>query len=130
MKRSDVMRRVKSVDTTPEMTVRRLTHALGYRYRLHKKDLPGKPDLVFASKKKVIFVNGCFWHGHQCKRGNRIPKTNREYWLKKIRGNVERDAANQKKLRLLGWSVLNIWECETRGREWLEKRISDFLDDG
>ncbi len=130
MKRSDVMRRVRSVDTTPEMTVRRLTHALGYRYRLHQKDLPGKPDLVFASKKKVIFVNGCFWHGHPCKRGNRIPKTNREYWLKKIRGNVERDAANLKQLRLLGWSVLTVWECETRDREWLEKRITDFLDDG
>lgn len=124
------MRRVRSVDTTPEMTVRRLTHALGYRYRLHKKDLPGKPDLVFASKKKVIFVNGCFWHGHPCKRGNRIPKTNREYWLKKIRGNVERDAANLKQLQLLGWSVLNIWECETRDRAWLEKRIAGFLDDG
>jgi DNA mismatch endonuclease (patch repair protein) len=92
--RSRVMRAVKGKDTKPEMIVRRMAHALGYRYRLHRTDLPGSPDLVFAGRQKVIFVHGCFWHGHDCARGSRQPKTNAEYWRAKIARNVTRDAAN------------------------------------
>jgi len=92
--RSDIMRAVKSKDTTPEMVVRRLIHGIGYRYRLHGKELPGKPDLVFAGRRKVIFVDGCFWHGHDCKRGARQPKANGDYWKPKIARNVQRDADN------------------------------------
>ncbi len=124
------MRRVHSVDTTPEMAVRKIAYGLGYRYRLHKKDLPGKPDLVFIGKRKVIFVHGCFWHGHDCRRGNRIPKTNRDYWLAKIRGNIDRDKRQLDELRKQGWSVLVIWECETRDTYQLTGRISDFLSNG
>ena len=88
--RSRTMRAVKGRDTKPEMAVRRLLHRMGYRYRLHRKELPGRPDIVFGSRRKVIFVHGCFWHGHSCKRGNRLPKTNAEYWQTKIARNVER----------------------------------------
>lgn len=94
MERSEIMRRVRSTNTTPELIIRRLVHSLGFRYRLHKKDLPGKPDLVFSGKRKVIFVHGCFWHGHKCKRGNRPPKDNREYWEKKINANMKRDKSH------------------------------------
>lgn len=113
-RRSATMRAVKSVDTTPEMIVRRLAHRLGYRYRLHKKDLPGKPDLVFVGLRKIIFVNGCFWHSHNCARGSRLPKTNREYWQRKIAGNVARDQATLVALEAVGWSVFTVWECETK----------------
>lgn len=123
------MRRVHSTDTAPELLVRRLTHSLGFRYRLHRKDLPGKPDLVFPSRKKIIFVHGCFWHGHKCKRGDRVPKQNREYWIKKIQTNVARDEKNFKTLKALGWSVLAIWECETRDQNDLKKRIVRFLNE-
>lgn len=129
MERSEIMRRVRSTDTSPEMIVRKLTHSLGYRYRLHRKDLPGKPDLVFPGRKKIIFVHGCFWHGHQCKRGNRIPKKNREYWIKKISSNIVRDKQHLVELAESGWSVLVIWECETKDRETLKRRIVGFLDE-
>jgi DNA mismatch endonuclease (patch repair protein) len=91
--------------------------------------LPGKPDLVFPGRKKVIFVHGCFWHGHDCPAGRKIPKTNQEYWLKKLNRNKERDKQNIAKLHELGWDVLVIWECETRDEATLSRRISQFLDD-
>ncbi|MDP3908248.1 very short patch repair endonuclease [Novosphingobium sp.] len=125
--RSRVMRAVKSRDTKPEMIVRRAATALGYRYRLHKATLPGKPDLVFASRQKVIFVHGCFWHGHDCKRGARQPKTNADYWYAKVGGNRERDARSIAALETSGWETLVIWECETRDGDALSQRLSAFL---
>ncbi len=128
--RSDIMRAVKSADTKPEMIVRRLVYAMGYRYRLHRKDLPGKPDLVFGPRRKAIFVNGCFWHGHDCVRGAREPKANAEYWRAKIARNVERDTANKIALKAAGWSVLTVWECQTKARDRadLEHKLHGFLD--
>lgn len=126
--RSRIMRAVKSRDTAPEMLVRRIVHGLGYRYRLHRKDLPGKPDLVFPARCKVIFVHGCFWHGHDCKRGARTPKTNRDYWQAKIARNRERDVEHWEKLKETGWNVLVIWECEIRDREKLTKQLRNFLE--
>ena len=127
--RSRTMAAVRSKDTKPEMLVRRAAHALGYRFRLHRKDLPGKPDLVFPSRKAVIFVDGCYWHGHDCKRGARMPKTNVEYWQAKIARNMKRDANNIATLEADGWQVLTIWECELKvaGRPRLTKRIQEFL---
>lgn len=125
--RSEIMRAVRSKDTKPEMIVRRLVHKLGYRFRLHRKNLPGRPDLAFPSRKKAIFVNGCFWHGHDCKRGARVPKENRDYWVKKIANNVERDKKNTDELVLLGWNSLVIWECEIKDENVLTKRITGFL---
>jgi len=122
------MRAVKSRDTTPEMTVRRLIHAMGYRYRLHRKDLPGKPDLAFVSARKVIFVHGCFWHGHKCKRGDRRPATNKEYWNRKLDRNIARDARNQARLGEIGWRSLIVWECETKDSAQLAKRLAAFLE--
>lgn len=121
------MRSVRSRDTAPEMIVRRTVTALGYRYRLHKETLPGKPDLVFASRRKAIFVHGCFWHGHHCKRGAREPKANSEYWGAKIRRNRERDQSTTGALQASGWEVLVIWECETRELQSLASRLSAFL---
>jgi DNA mismatch endonuclease (patch repair protein) len=108
------MQAVKSKDTAPEILIRRALHAKGFRFRLHRKDLPGRPDLTFPSRRKVIFVHGCFWHGHNCARGSRVPKSNRDYWIAKIAGNKARDERNQIALETAGWSVLTIWECETR----------------
>ncbi|VXC76870.1 XorII very short patch repair endonuclease [Oceanicaulis sp. 350] len=125
--RSRVMRAVKGKDTKPELIVRRLTHALGYRYRLHRKDLPGSPDLVFAGRQKVIFVHGCFWHGHDCARGSRQPKTNAEYWRAKIARNISRDAANLQALDAQGWQALVLWECDLKDRDALAVRLRDFL---
>ena len=126
--RSRTMRAVKSEDTGPEWTVRRAVHALGYRYRLHAPDLPGKPDLVLRSRRKVIFVHGCFWHGHTCARGARMPVRNREYWTAKIARNHQRDLANVRKLRGDGWKVLVVWECQTREEEKLQSRLKKFLE--
>jgi len=111
-KRSAVMRAVKSTDTKPEIAVRKALFALGYRYRLNVKDLPGKPDLVFPKYRAVIFVHGCFWHGHHCKRGARTPKTNTAYWTNKIAGNKLRDKKNAAALKKLGWRVITLWECK------------------
>ena len=113
-KRSQIMRRVRGKDTTPEMIVRRLAHRLGFRYRLHAGDLPGKPDLVFPSRGKVVFVHGCFWHQHACARGNRLPASNQSYWLRKLAGNRRRDRRHRAALRRAGWRVLTVWECQTR----------------
>lgn len=125
--RSANMRRIKSKGTSPEMRIRRLVHSLGFRYRLHRKDLPGKPDLVFGPRRKVIFVHGCFWHQHtECIDG-RKPKSNTGYWSGKLDRNVRRDAENQEKLKALGWDVLVIWECETSHSERLENRLPTFL---
>ncbi len=113
----------------PEMTVRQLAHSLGYRYRLHRKDLPGKPDLVFGPRKAVIFVHGCFWHQHDkedCLDGRR-PKSNTDYWNKKLARNVQRDEEAQKNLQDQGWRVMVIWECETKDQATLRSRLKAFL---
>ncbi|MFZ5931884.1 MAG: very short patch repair endonuclease [Pseudomonadota bacterium] len=125
--RRRTMQAVKSKDTAPEMAVRRMAFAMGCRYRLHRKDLAGKPDLVFASRRKVIFVHGCFWHGHDCRRGARTPKTNRDYWQAKIARNRARDGATRVALAEAGWEVLTIWECETREPNVLRNTLSRFL---
>ncbi len=125
--RSAIMRAVKGRDTGPEVTVRRLLHGLGYRYSLCRKDLPGKPDIVFGKKEKIIFVHGCFWHGHSCRRGARVPNSNQEYWLKKVSRNKERDGKNLAALKSQGWKSLVVWECETRNKVKLEKRVVTFL---
>lgn len=126
--RSAVMARVRGQNTKPEMIVRRLVHALGYRYRLHRKDLPGKPDLVFGPRRKAIFVHGCFWHGHHCKRGARKPKQNADYWTAKIARNVARDRENLAALEAMGWQALTIWECELKEVAALETRLKAFLE--
>ncbi len=128
--RSEIMRAVKSKDTKPEMLVRRLVHKLGYRYRLHRPDIAGVPDLVFRSRMKLIFVHGCWWHGHFCKRGARIPKTKQDYWLPKIAATVERDSRNSVILKERGWDILTVWECETlKGkRDALQQKLSSFLE--
>src|SRR5262245_8205561 len=120
------MRAVHGEDNTLEMRVRRIAHSMGYRYSLHKKNLPGKPDLVFSSRKKIILVNGCFWHAHRCKRGRKAPATNQEYWTRKREGNVVRDRRNVAALRRLGWEVLIVWECQTKDFVKLGTRIAFF----
>jgi len=122
------MRTVHSKNTSPELFVRSLIHHLGFRYRLYRDDLPGKPDLVFPGKNKVIFIHGCFWHGHACKRGRRTPKSNQDYWIAKIEGNRKRDKDNAKSLKKLGWEVLTIWECEIKDINMLMLKIVVFLD--
>lgn len=115
-------------NTKPEIIVRRLVHSLGYRYRLHRKDLPGKPDLVFHSRHKIIEVFGCYWHMHDCKYGRVVPKTNTDFWQNKRLANVARDTRNSEELSKQGWRVLVIWECEIKNTEKLEERIVQFLD--
>ncbi|MGB3643017.1 MAG: DNA mismatch endonuclease Vsr [Mesorhizobium sp.] len=127
--RSERMSRVRGRDTKPEMLVRRLTHGMGYRYRLHRRGLPGSPDLVFPSRMKVIFVHGCFWHRHLdpgCKLA-RLPKSKLDFWGPKLETNRERDERNLVPLAELGWDVLVIWECQTKNREELQTRIGEFL---
>jgi len=126
MARSAIMRSVKSKDTKPEMAVRRFVHGLGYRFRLHRKSLPGTPDLVFPRLRKVVFVNGCFWHGHDCPRGARIPKNNRDYWIAKIARNRERDKLNRKLLLAEGWGVYIVWECQINCVH-MEEKLKAFL---
>ncbi len=124
--RSDLMGKVTAKDTAPEMTVRRLLHGAGYRYRLHRKELPGKPDIVFASRKKVIFVHGCFWHQHECSKAKR-PATNTEFWKEKLDRNIERDGHNLTRLAEMEWGALVIWECETKQNKNLLARLEKFL---
>ena len=126
--RSATMRAVRSEDTVPEMLVRSIVHRLGYRYRLHDKNLPGKPDLVFRPRQKVVFIHGCFWHGHECARGARVPKSNTDYWTRKIERNRERHNTVCECLQHAGWSVLTLWECELRNREKLTQRLRGFLE--
>ncbi len=124
--RSAQMAKVRSKDTKPEMFVRRLVHRMGYRFRLHRRDLPGKPDLVFGPRKKVIFVHGCFWHGHDCSFG-RIPKSRVDFWETKIRTNRSRDEAHLARLEESGWRSLVIWECQLKKAKELENKIREFL---
>ena len=125
--RSRTMRAVRATNTAPEIAVRRLIHRMGYRFRLHRKDLPGKPDVVLPKLHKVVFVNGCFWHGHDCPRGARAPKTNPEYWSKKITGNRLRDRANTTALARIGWRATVVWECEVKQPELVERKLINFL---
>ena len=126
MDRSENMRRIRHKDMAPELAVRRLAHGMGYRYRLHRKDLPGKPDLVFVSRRKVIFVHGCFWHMHGCKVSHQ-PKSNLDYWVSKLARNKIRDTKHVKALRADGWHVLVVWECELRQIAKVQQRIARFL---
>jgi len=127
-RRSEIMGRVRSRDTKPELLVRRLIHAMGYRYRLHAKDLPGKPDLVFRSRRKVVFVHGCFWHRHPGCSLARVPKSRVEFWLPKLEANRQRDIKNERALKDAKWSTLIIWECELDNIAELTNRIKEFLD--
>ena len=125
--RSRQMALVRSKDTKPEMRVRRLVHGMGYRYRLHRAELPGKPDLVFPCRRKVIFVHGCFWHGHRCRLG-RTPKSSLDYWNMKIAYNRRRDRKNLRRLRSLHWQCLTLWECGLHDDRKLAAQIRRFLD--
>jgi DNA mismatch endonuclease (patch repair protein) len=125
--RSAIMRAVGTKHTGPELVVRRLLHAEGYRFRLHRKDLPGSPDIVLPGRKKAIFVHGCFWHGHGCAKG-RLPKSRKAYWGKKIATNRVRDARNLSSLRRLGWSILVIWQCETKLGTSLKRKLLRFVE--
>ena len=119
--------RIELAELPEEQDAVRLLHSMGYRYRLHCQKLPGKPDLVFAGRRKVIFVHGCFWHSHDCKRGARVPSTRQDYWLAKVGRNKERDAEHLSSLEQAGWSVLTVWECELKDRVALSARFDEFL---
>ena len=125
--RSFNMSQIRSKDTSPEITVRSIVHRIGFRYALHRSDLPGHPDLVMVRHKKIIFVHGCFWHMHRCRYGRVKPATHKKFWQDKRRGNVKRDKRNLKKLRLAGWKVLVVWECQIKKPEKLINKISKFL---
>ncbi len=125
--RSRIMRAVKGRDTKPELRVRSLVHRLGYRYSLKRRDLPGSPDLALVARKAAIFVHGCFWHGHDCRRGAREPKTNVDYWRAKIARNVARDAETLRRLDEMGWRTLVIWECEMKDEAALRARLEAFI---
>lgn len=127
--RSKIMSRVKSKNTKPELAVRRFIHSLGFRYRLHDKNLPGKPDLVFRKRQRVIFVHGCFWHGHDCRAGHNRPSSNQTYWDKKLKQNMKRDSKNEKHLKEIGWRYFIIWECQIKNLLTLETKIRRFLCD-
>jgi DNA mismatch endonuclease, patch repair protein len=129
MDRRENMRAIRSKDTHPELAVRSLVHRLGYRFRLHRTDLPGKPDLVFISRHKVIFVHGCFWHSHKGCKVAHVPKSNLKYWGPKLERNRARDAKHVKALTIAGWQTLIIWECEVRSSVDLSERIMRFLRD-
>ncbi len=124
--RRRIMQSVGTKDTGPELVVRRLLHRLGYRYRLHPKQLPGRPDIVLPGRKKAVFVHGCFWHGHECQKG-RAPKSKLDYWGPKLAANRERDARKEAELRALGWDVATIWQCQTADRQAIEKSLVSFL---
>jgi len=131
-RRSANMRAIRSNGMKPELRVRQLVHSLGYRFRLHRKDLPGKPDLAFIGRKKAIFVHGCFWHQHpdpNCTDA-RVPKSNLSYWIPKLQRNVARDASQRCTLEERGWKVLTVWDCETKDIPTLRERIRSFLDLG
>jgi DNA mismatch endonuclease (patch repair protein) len=127
-RRSENMRRIRSTGTKPELVVRSLLHKLGYRFRLHRAGLPGRPDIVFPSRCKAIFVHGCFWHQHRDCIDGRVPKSNSEYWREKLLRNTARDAANRRQLAKMGWPTLVIWECKARDEAWLTKQLTRFLD--
>ena len=120
------MSRIGSKHTKPELVVRSLLHRLGYRFRLHRRDLPGRPDIVFVGRRKAIFVHGCFWHGHGCKIG-KLPKSNLEFWSAKVERNRQRDRENISKLEQVGWSVEEVWQCELKDFQSLEAKLRTFL---
>lgn len=125
--RSYCMSRVKGKDTKPELVVRSFVHGLGYRFRLHRKDLPGKPDIVLPRHRKIIFVHGCFWHMHTCKKGKSTPATRAQFWQDKREGNKKRDKRNIRELKKLGWDVLVVWECQVKSGTF-EKVVMRFLE--
>jgi DNA mismatch endonuclease (patch repair protein) len=127
-RRSENMRRIRAVDTSPEMLVRRIVHGMGFRYRLHVANLPGKPDLVLPRHKKIIEVRGCFWHQHGKCIDSHIPKSRRDYWLPKLTRNKTRDGANMRKLKTLGYRILIVWECETKKEKPLRRKLQRFLN--
>jgi len=124
--RSALMARIGGKNTAPELVVRRLLHSLGYRFRLHRRDLPGTPDVVFPSRRKAIFVNGCFWHAHGCRIGQ-PPKSKPEFWKPKLERNRARDNRNRADLRAMGWTVLTVWQCQARKADQLSTRLLTFL---
>jgi len=127
-KRSWNMSLIRSANTAPEIIVRKMLYSFGFRFRLHKKDLPGKPDIVLKKYKTVIFVHGCFWHQHKrCKRSN-IPKSNRSYWKPKLNRNIKRDSRHKADLKKIGWRTITIWECETKTIEKLRKKLVKALN--
>jgi len=127
--RSDNMRRIRDKNTTPEVIVRKLCHKLAFTgYRIHRRDLPGKPDIAWIGRKRAVFVHGCFWHGHTCVEGLRKPKSNKDYWIPKIERNRQRDAENITALKAKGWQVLVVWECEISDKIFLAEKIHHFLD--
>lgn len=128
-RRSELMARIPQKDTSPELTVRRRLHALGYRYTLHPRTLPGRPDLVFPSRMIAIFVHGCFWHAHSCEHGRRRPGTNAAYWKSKGEENRRRDRRKSRQLRQLGWRAIVVWECQVKRDRWLD-RVRGVLDAG
>lgn len=121
------MKQVRSKNTQPELAVRSLVHRMGFRFALHRRDLPGNPDLVFPARERVIFVHGCFWHGHSCRAGRNRPSSNTGYWTPKLERNRRRDAANRRRLRSLGWQVCVVWECELKNPERLRMRLARFF---
>lgn len=125
-KRSEIMSAVRTKDTGPELLVRKLLSAQGYRYRLHRKDLPGRPDIVFPGRHKAVFVHGCYWHGHRCAKG-RLPKSRLRYWKPKIAANKKRDARNIAKLKRSGWGVSVVWQCELKNAGTLVRKLKAFL---
>jgi DNA mismatch endonuclease (patch repair protein) len=125
--RSRCMAAIRSKNTKPEIIVRRLLRSLGHGYRLHGKNLPGRPDIVLPGLRKVIFVHGCFWHRHRCRYGSVQPKTNAAFWIKKLQGNIQRDKTNRRELRRIKWQSLVVWECQTKKPEALLKKITRFL---
>ena len=125
--RSEIMRRVRSTGTKPELSVRRELHRRGYRYRLHRSDLPGRPDIAFPSRRKVLFVNGCFWHLHPGCVQVRMPEANRDYWEAKLTRNRQRDVENINALRNLGWEAMTVWECELQDLDDVLARVESFL---
>ncbi|QGM99413.1 very short patch repair endonuclease [Methylocystis parvus] len=126
-RRSAIMRAVKSRDTAPERAVRAMLRSFAPGYRLHRKDIPGNPDIAYVGRKQAIFVHGCFWHGHDCARGARMPKANADYWRAKIARNKARDETNFARLAELGWRTLTVWECELKDKDALEKKLRAFF---
>ena len=124
--RSALMSRIGGKNTAPEMEVRQFLHSVGYRFRIHRRDLPGTPDVVFPSRRKVIFVNGCFWHAHGCRIG-RPPKSRTDFWLPKFERNRSKDKRNTRELRRLGWDVLTVWQCQTKLKDRMKTRLTSFL---
>jgi len=125
--RSENMRAIRGKDTTPEVLTRKALYAMGYRYRLHKRGLPGRPDIVLSRFRSVIFVHGCFWHRHSCRNGRATPTTNADFWRNKFEQNMNRDRRQKQLLRRLGWNVMVVWECQTRDHRRLQERLRAFL---